>query len=734
MLMESNRKRSNVSSIGESATPSLHRNKRAKYASVACNECKKRKLKCVRDEGDEICKRCDANSAECLFIPAAVNGASENNENSLRQSTQGLQPISSPQTRNSRRDSQPRGTDVTSLAQQVIELQNQVNALTTALQDVTQRLPHINASTAKSTPQGHTSTYKPDPRNATNEPREPQFVGPTRSAFSFQIAENSLSGMGIGRRNATATTTPAMSPAADGPVDSLPRDSPGLEDVDVLMSLGAEEIRRLLEVFKEEVQSIYPFIEITQLSEKVVSVIESPAENTLKDVQAIKLAVATAVVVEAQGPTNISKKLLDDVEPVICRISGEAFIDLQELQLMIMLSIYWFQCGEDLLAWRAIGNAGREALEVGLHRRTSLFENFKDPKERDLAIRCFWCVYILDRRWSYGTSLSFGISDRDIDPQLPEPGDEHHYLRCMVRYAKLCSKVWDELPLDSSPLSIPKDKVDFFDFLTQKWIHSIPEDLQLVYPRLSQAPRHQPRVLQRIRTLLYLRGNYIRNLVLRHHVMSTENLRSDIQGAQLVVGIAQDTIQVLVHLNETSDIYVRQVHTFNYFLTGALASILLAVCHAPDVFADRCRQSFQDAVRLLKNNSQQGHLGRRLWRSIRGMVNRALSIESPVAINGNTAAEDVPRQNGTAVARYATIVPDDHTSWSRNDMVSGLHMGDPVADMFGLETDLLNLFSAFEQDNMMRVGQVNGLLDEQQVDQYGAITQGDDLNRFNGIF
>jgi hypothetical protein len=84
-------------------------------------------------------------------------------------------------------------------------------------------------------------------------------------------------------------------------------------------------------------------------------------------------------------------------------------------------SIYWFHCGEDLLAWRAIGNAGREALEVGLHRRTSLFENFKDPKERDLAIRCFWCVYILDRRWSYGTSLSFGISDRDIDPQLPEP-------------------------------------------------------------------------------------------------------------------------------------------------------------------------------------------------------------------------------------------------------------------------------------------------------------------------
>jgi hypothetical protein len=217
--------------------------------------------------------------------------------------------------------------------------------------------------------------------------------------------------------------------------------------------------------------------------------------------------------------------------------------------------------------------------------------------------------------------------------------------------------------------------------------------------------------------------------------MSIENLRADMQGAQLVVSIAQDTIQVLVHLNETSDIYVRQVHTFNYFLTGALASILLAVCHAPDVFADCCRQSFQDAVSLLKNNSQRGHLSRRLWRSIRGTVNRALSLESPVATNEGVATGDAPQQVGSTVARQAPVfASDDHTSWSRNDMGNSLHMNDPVADMFGLETDLLNLFSAFEQDNMMRVGQVNGLLDEQQDDQYGTVTQGDDLNRFNGIF
>ncbi|SCV58280.1 uncharacterized protein FFB14_15539 [Fusarium fujikuroi] len=708
--MDPGRKR--IGSIAESATSSNQRSKRAKYAPVACNECKKKKLKCVREEGDEICKRCDVNKVECIFAPTA-QPAKEDAEPARRRSTQ--EPL----------------TDVGSLSQQVIALQNQVNALTSALQDVSQRLPHITLSSTKSTPQGHPSTYRKDIRNVHNEPREPQFVGPTRSAYSFQIAENSLTGMGI-EPNATGTSTPAESPSETEPVVESEHLSPGIEDVETLASLGIAEVQRLLDVYNEEIQSVYPFIDVNELSTKAVSVFQTPQENTLKDVQAIKLAVATSVAIEAQGLNNISKRLIDDVEPVICSVSGEAFIDLQELQLMIMLSIYWFHCGEDLLAWRAIGNAGREALEIGLHRRTSLFENFKNLAERDLAIRCFWCVYILDRRYSYGTSLSFGISDRDIDPQCPEPSEQHPYLRCMVSYAKLCSKVWEDLPLDSSPFTVPKDKVDFFDFLTQKWVHSIPEDLQLVYPRLSQAPRHQPRVLQRLRTLLYLRGNYIRNLVLRHHVMSAENLRSDMQGAQLVVSLAQDTIQVLVNLNETSEIYARQKATFNYFLTGALATILLAVCHGPDLFADRCRQSFQDAVRLLKNISQHGQLGRRLWRSLKGTIHRALSLESPITPTGNTALAEILQQETPEVRQQQTLVP---TNWPRNGMGSNF-MDENMADMFGLETDLLNLFSAFEQDNMLRpVSQVNGLDQAAALpDQNGGVGQGDDMSRFNGGF
>ncbi|OBS28350.1 hypothetical protein FPOA_02289 [Fusarium poae] len=691
-------------STAESSELSNRRTKRAKYAPVACDTCKKRKLKCEREEGEHACRRCATNNAECVFAtPTTTHSSNENNDRSTRRSTLEPQP------------------DMTSLNQQVAALQNQVSALTTALHDVSQRLPQLtDPSTTTSMSQGNGSTYRQELRNVRNEPREPQFVGPMRSAYSFQIAENSLSGMGIERRPDTAMSMSA-SPSDSVPDVSSERGSLPLRDVDVLPSLGAVEIQRLLELYLEEVATVYPFIEMESLSRNVTSVLESPEENTLKEIQAIKLAVGTALAIEAQGQNNLSKKLIDDVEPVICRISGEAFIDIQELQLMMMLSIYWFFCGEELLAWRAIGNAGRECIEAGLHRRASLLENFKDPQERDLALRCFWCAYILDRRWSYGTSLSFGISDRDIDPQLPDP-THHPYLMCMVSYARLCSKVWEELPLDSSPLSVPKDKVDLFDFLTQKWMHSIPHNLQLVFPRLSQAPQQQSRTLQRLRTLLYLRGNHIRSLVLRHHVMSTANLRADLQGAQLVVSLAQDTIQVLLHLNETSDIYARQKPTFNYFLTAALASILLAVCNAPDVFANRCRQDFRDAVKLLENISQQGQVSRRLWKSIRGIINRALSLETSLASSGNAGVtRTIENEDNSGAQKDAGHHHGDISTGS-------LDLGDLISDRFGLETDLLNLFSAFEEDNLLKGPMTHGGLDGQT----GLGLDGD-LTRFNGM-
>lgn len=58
---------------------------------------------------------------------------------------------------------------------------------------------------------------------------------------------------------------------------------------------------------------------------------------------------------------------------------------------------------------------------MGLHREDTLGKKFSDGNGRPVATRVFWCLYVLDRRFSFGTSLSFSLVDRDIDPELPEP-------------------------------------------------------------------------------------------------------------------------------------------------------------------------------------------------------------------------------------------------------------------------------------------------------------------------
>ena len=86
-----------------------------------------------------------------------------------------------------------------------------------------------------------------------------------------------------------------------------------------------------------------------------------------------------------------------------------------------MQAIYHFHCDEEALAWRIIGQVARMCIELGLHRRDSLVKTVRDEEERSRVIKLFWSVYVLDRRWSFGTGMPFALQDADIDPNLPEP-------------------------------------------------------------------------------------------------------------------------------------------------------------------------------------------------------------------------------------------------------------------------------------------------------------------------
>jgi hypothetical protein len=82
--------------------------------------------------------------------------------------------------------------------------------------------------------------------------------------------------------------------------------------------------------------------------------------------------------------------------------------------------MYHFHQDEEPLAWRIIGLAARMCLNLGLHRRETILRNF-EGEDRSQAVKLFWSIYVLDRRWSFGTGMPFALQDSDIDPTLPEP-------------------------------------------------------------------------------------------------------------------------------------------------------------------------------------------------------------------------------------------------------------------------------------------------------------------------
>lgn len=338
---------------------------------------------------------------------------------------------------------------------------------------------------------------------------------------------------------------------------------------------------------------------------------------------------------------------------------------------------------------------------MGLHRKQSLLDNFKDADERKLAVQVFWVVYELDRRWSFGTSLSFALNDRDIDTQLPEPGKAYPYLKGMVAYARLCSRVWEALPPYGSPLqTIPKETEDYLDFITSNWLSSIPQELQFRHPRLGLAPKSQPRLLHRLRTLLYLRGNHMRTLIHRHHVLTPDNINANIASAELVVDIAKDSIEVLVHLNETSDIYRRQQSVYHYYLLSALAVLLLAVCHAPSVFAEASRQSFVSAVELVKGFSRHGTASRRLWNIIRGLlpVVKSLGLNGDAGSQANNMTAKEIGETSNSIGIQQPLLRDFSTNtipnmWDGGNFDSDMNLTS-VPDIFNIGNELIDLYDA----------------------------------------
>ncbi|KAI6834645.1 fungal transcriptional regulatory protein [Hortaea werneckii] len=791
------------------------RAKRNRYISIACNECKRRKIKC---NGQTPCQRCGNLNLECVYAPNCCNGFKDSHEykemqghvaslqdqismlyhdlSSLRaqlgqpppppmqqhvQQPPPQQPPPQPMMQQPPQQTPPQQHFVHH--QQSQAQQQSHTPIDPSLQNAPFPSHRGSYSMQQSDPGAAIAHLSPSAQRpkSQSQSQQPSFRGPTSDEFNFGVAKSSLQTMGItsgpedGGSGTAGFTTGDPSPAQSPP----PRDRNSAQYLpsthaqkDPIWSVSQEDAIRLCHVYEDEMGMMYPILDSSKMiayAQKLYRFMEAAHRSGLmqqgmpgpdaiddEDANILKMVLATAMTVESQGRSDLGRRLFECVQPAIDN-SLHGNVDLKGVKLLVLAATYEFQRDNEGTAWRIIGLTARLCIELGLHRRET-YDAMSDESDRNETILLFWSIYVLDRRWSFGTGMPFALQDSDIDPQLPKPEEKSPYLMAMINYSAIGSKVWHTVATapstEGGPL-INTEEMNYLDYQVIQWHRTIPVFLRFEHPaqvgRLSTPIGPAPsRAGHRLRILIYLRANQMRILIYRTVLHSATSIIRYREQAQTVVDVAKDTVRVLTHINHTTDLYRTQQMLFNPFLTSALAVLFLAVSHTPALFAEQVKEEFYMALELIRGFSKDSWIGKRLWRTIR--VLKEVGPKLGLAAKENSGgAHQQPSASEQAQDRpHSSSHPQDQAS-SKDDLdrsaavaMAGLagHNVDEMAGVFNVDShqwsvgsgasispegmvhDLSSLFEAAGGLQMM--GQPGN--EDAQGSQQGQLQGGDALN------
>lgn len=523
----------------------------------------------------------------------------------------------------------------------------QLNTLQREMRNLSARLHQLESGSPAASSKPFTSTQAAGGLNRIlNPPKSPSYVGPTSAEFGLgrpreaQSLENRDGNRPVSEEDEEiCLSTAAGSLSSSDHLGTLATDDP-------LKILGLEETLRLVQIYEDTVGIMYPCVDLASLRTYVVESYHSRQTNGkttdpasasdqdwfhARDIQVLKILLATALLVESHGQSESAAQLADSVEDRFASRLKIAQVDMKETLILTLLSIFHSYRDDEVIAWRLTGMAARGSMELGLHRQETWQKTggvFPGELEWMYASRLFWCIYVLDRKWSFGTGLPFAIQDSDMDTNLPEPGHSTPYLTCMISYARLSTKIWG-LVVGWSDRSrqATSEGCALLDAQVQEWANSIPSELQFDPSwRPSQGSEYLDRVMM-LQVLLALQANQLRILVYRQNLLSSERIAENINGASTAVETAKRTVQMLDYFSRVSDEYFQRPEPFNYFLISALAAFFLAVSHAPARFSQTCRPEFYTAVDMVRRSATRARTSRRLQKIIHSLKRIQLNVQ-----------------------------------------------------------------------------------------------------------
>jgi hypothetical protein len=258
------------------------KSRRSRYISLACNECKRRKIKC---NGQTPCQRCGNLNLECVYAPNCCNGFKDSQEykdmaahmSSLQDQVNVLF-----ENVNTLRAALGQPAPPPPVAQQIPQQQHQQQQaplpppshtgtpIDPSLQNHTfglpRGLPSASMSLSPSQTKSRSFSMQQQQQSSQNS-----YRGPTSNEFSFGVADNSLQTMGIteGKPDIKGDNVHALQPSTSpGQVErNLQLLQAVHEEKDPIYSVSKEEALRLCRVYEDEMGIMYPVVNITTVME-----------------------------------------------------------------------------------------------------------------------------------------------------------------------------------------------------------------------------------------------------------------------------------------------------------------------------------------------------------------------------------------------------------------------------------------------------------------------------------
>ncbi|KAL6898514.1 hypothetical protein GGI43DRAFT_384812 [Trichoderma evansii] len=439
----------------------------------------------------------------------------------------------------------------------------------------------------------------------------------------------------------------------------------------------------IIALYEEEIGIQYPFLNLDELRRQIT---EGDVRNSKDDplrqpklppgakasriqIENIAIHVLAIISIFADARTiEIANPWIEEIYAgTVARTQLDSTVNAADLCLLILATIFFFLSDREVLAWRGIGNVLR-LLQENSSRNSGDLSLQEGSQIAAAGEMLYWCVYTLDRRWSFGTELPFAVHDTEIDrhPMLDGDSLSTYYVMSMVSYCRISSDVrkWLLEPITGSASDMTRD---FLDFRIVQWKRNLPAKLQYDTTK-KYDPSRDNRGEYRICLLLYLRANQMRIIVHRTSANRLGSNSLDPSTVNVLADVSHDTIRTLVRLADETDIYHAQHKTFNHFLESALSSMLLVLGSITDDTnrASGLQDAF-DAVELIQRLSLTSPVSQRLLERLHNIHEAMDSFRA----RGSRATSQISSSLDGATSLAQSYSPDRPVGLVRLDMEQG---------------------------------------------------------------